>query len=140
MMLEERVANIIPDYEKMFAERGDVTPTNALEFHFYHLARYWSRLVGFCRQYPSEPEGWIDGDLGACIQVGSDFADKLIDPSSLIHHQWQDYRKQADAILHERPVTITDVESALNSFEGCLVALNYDPWANPSQLKDEHSF
>jgi hypothetical protein len=73
---------MISGYEEMFAERGGVAPTDPLKFHLYSLARYWSRLVGFCRQTPSSPEGWIDGDLGACVQGGSEFAHKLITPDS----------------------------------------------------------
>ena len=127
-MLAERVSATIPRYEKMFAERGDVTPSDPLEFHLFHLARYWSRLVGFSRQTPSKPEGWIDGDMGACIEVGSEFAHRLIGPSSPIRDQWQEYWRRKQAILHERPVTLVDVELASQSFDRCLVALNYDPW------------
>jgi hypothetical protein len=52
---------MIPGYERMFAERGGITPSDPLGFHLYHLARYWNRLVGICRQAPSKPEVWIDG-------------------------------------------------------------------------------
>jgi hypothetical protein len=127
-LLAERVSATIPRYEKMFAERGGITPSDPLEFHLFHLARYWSRLVGFCRQKPSKPEDCIDSDLGACVVVGSDSAQKLIGPSSPIHEQWQEYWRRAQAILHERPVTLVDVELASQSFDRCLVALNYDPW------------
>ena len=82
--LSERVSDMIPRYEKLFAERGGITPADPLKFHLYHLARYWSRLVGFCRQDPSKPAGFIDGDLGACVQVGfgvcpQDYLDRFPD-------------------------------------------------------------
>ena len=121
---------MIPGYEKMLAERGGITPSDPLEFHLYHLARYWSRLVGFCRQDPSKPEGWIDGDLGACVEVGSEFAHKLIGPDSPIYGRWQEYWAQTQAVLHKRPVTIEAVEAASQIFDACLVGLKYDPWAN----------
>ena len=119
---------MIPRYETMFEERGNITPSDPLEFHLFHLARYWSRLVGFCRHDSSKPEQWIDADLGACVEVGSDFAHKLIEPSSPICEQWQEYRRRTQAILHERPVTLVDLKLASISFDKCLVALNYDPW------------
>ena len=127
-MLAERVSTMVPAYEKLFAERGEITPSDPLEFHLYHLARYWSRLIGFCRQDPSKPAAFIDTDLGACVQVGSEFADKLIDPSSPIHEHWQHYWKRTQAMLKERPVTMEDVEAASRAFEDCLARLRYDPW------------
>ena len=101
---------MIPRYEEMFAKRGGVTPTDPLKFHLYHLFLYWSRLVGFCRQVPDKPETAIDGDLGACVQVGSEFVHRLIDSRSPIFVLWQDYWKRAQAVLHDRPVTLHDVE------------------------------
>ena len=129
-LLAERVRVMIPDYERMFAKRGGVTPTDPLAFHLYHLARYWSRLVGFCRQVPLEPEKFIDTDLGACVQVGSEFAHQLIGPDSLIWRRWQDYWTQTQAVLHQRPVTIEAVEAASRAFDACLVDLRYNPWPN----------
>ena len=120
---------MIPQYEKRFAERGGLTPSDPLEFHLHHLARYWSRLLGFCRQDPSKPAAYIDGDLGACIQVGSEFTNKLIEADSPIYERWQDYWKQTQAVLHQRPVSIDAVESAHRAFEACLRELKYDPWA-----------
>ena len=128
-MLAERVSAMIPGYEKMFAERGSNTPFDSVEFHLYHLARYWSRLVGFCRQDPSKLEAYISTDLGACVQVGSEFAHKLIEPSCPIYERWQKCWKQTQAILHERPVTIEDVEAASRTFDECLAELGYDPWS-----------
>ena len=127
-MLAERVSAMIPGYEKMFVERGGITPSDPLEFHLYHLARYWSRLVGFCRQCPSKPEVFIDTDLGACVKVGSEFAHKLIGSNHPIHERWQKYWKRTQAILHERPVTIEEVEAASRAFDECLAELRYDPW------------
>ena len=120
---------MIPRYEKLFAERGGITPTDPLKFHLYHLARYWSRLVGFCRQAPSKPAGFIDGDLGACVQVGSEFADRLIGSDSPIYASWQNYWTQTQAVLHQRPVTIDSVEAASKAFDVCVAELKYDPWA-----------
>jgi len=127
-LLAERVSAMISGYEEMFAERGGVTPIDPLKFHLYHLARYWYRLVGFCRQTPSNPEGWIDGDLGACVQVGSEFVHGLIAPDSPIYRLWQDYWAQTQSVLHNRPITMDAVEAASRAFDACLVELKYDPW------------
>jgi hypothetical protein len=128
-LLAERVSAMIPGYEEMFAERGRITPSDPLQFHLYHLARYWSRLVGFCRQDPSKPAAFIETDLGACVQVGSEFAHKLVGPDSPIFRLWQDYWRQAQGVLYERPVTIEAVESAARAFDECLSELKYDPWS-----------
>jgi len=127
--LAERTRAMIPRYEQVFAERGGVTPSDPLKFHLHHLARYWSRLVGFCRQVPSKPETAIDTDLGACVAVGSEFTGKLIGPNMPVHRLWQEYWKRAQAVLHDRPVTLEDVEAASRSFDDCLSELKYDPWA-----------
>jgi len=119
---------MIPGYEKMFAERGGITPSDPLEFHLYHLARYWCRLVGFCRQEPSKPEKFIETDLGACVKVGSDHTHKLIGPNSPVYEEWQVCWKMTQSILFQRPVTIEDVESASRAFNDCLRQLKYDPW------------
>jgi hypothetical protein len=127
-LLAERVSDMVLRYEELFSGRGGVTPTDPLEFHLYHLARYWSRLIGFCRQTPSKPEGWIDGDLGACVQVGSEFAHKLITPDSPIYKLWQDYWQQTQLVLRKRPVSIDAVEAASRAFDACVGELKYDPW------------
>ena len=127
-LLAERVSAMLPHYEEMFAGSGGVTPSDPLKFHLYHLARYWSRLVGFCRQEPSMPEVFIETDLGACVQVGSEFAHKLIGPDSPIYRLWQDYWTQTQAVLHKRPVTIEAVEAASQAFDACVAELKYDPW------------
>lgn len=118
---------MIPRYQEMFAKRGGVTPTDPLKFHLYHLFLYWSRLVGFCRQVPAKPEKAIDTDLGACVQVGSEFAGKLIGSTSPIYDLWQGYWKRTQAVLHDRPVTLHDVEEASKAFDACLAELQYDP-------------
>lgn len=127
-LLAERVQAMTPGYATMFAKRGGVTPVDPLKFHFYHLARYWSRLVGFCKQAPAKPAVFIDGDLGACVQVGSDFANKLIGSDSPIFASWQNYWIQTQAVLHRRPVTIDSVEAASLAFNACVAELKYDPW------------
>ena len=126
-LLAERVSDMRPRYEKMFAERGGVTPSDPLKFHLYHLTLYWYRLIGFCQQTPDKPEGWIDGDLGACVLVGSEFVHKMIDANSPIYRQWQECWKRTQGVLHERPVTLQDVERASQAFDACLAALKYDP-------------
>ena len=126
--LAERVSAMVSGYEEMFAERGGVTPTDPLKFHLYHLARYWSRLIGFCRQTPTKLESWIDSDLGACVQVGSEFAHILIAPDSPVYKLWLDYRAQTLSMLHKRPVTIDAVEAVSRAFDSCVVKLKYDPW------------
>jgi len=123
-LLADRVSAMIPGYEQMFAERGGITPSDPLEFHLYHLARYWSRLVGFCQQDPAKPASFINGDLGACVQVGSEFAHQLTGPNSPIYDQWQAYWMQTKAVLYYRPVTIEAVEAASKFFDECLAALN----------------
>jgi hypothetical protein len=125
-LLAERVNLLIPRYEQMFAERGGVTPSDPLQFHLYHLARYWSRLVAFCTQNPSTPEVSIESDLGACVKVASDFAHNLIVSSSPIHARWQTYWTLTQRILHERPVTIEAVEAASRAFDECLAEMKYD--------------
>ena len=129
-LLAERIREMIPRYEQMFAEReqSGVTPTDPLEFHLHHLARYWSRLVGFCRQVPLKAELFIDTDLGACVAVGSEFANRLMIPGSSVYQQWREYWMEMQAVLHKRPVTIELVEEASRAFETCLAVLKYDPW------------
>jgi len=129
-ILADKVRAMTPGYETMFAGRGGVTPTDPLQFHFYHLARYWSRLLGFCALDPSKPASFIDGDLGACIQVGSEFAHRLIGPNSPIYASWQIYWTQARAVLHQRPITLDAVKAASRAFEVCVTELKYDPWGN----------
>ena len=121
---------MIPGYEQMFRERGEITPADPLEFHLYHLARYWSRLVGFCRQVPDKPETAIDTDLGACVAVGSEFANKLIQPSLPIYARWQDYWQRTQSVLRDRPVALEQVEGASRTFDDCLSELKYDPWGS----------
>lgn len=126
--LADRVSAIASTYEKGYAERGNVTPEDPLEFHLYHLARYWSRLVGFCHQFSLEPDGLMQSDLGACIQVGSERAHRLIGPDSPIHDLWQEYWWHTTILLHNRPTTKELVDAAHTAFESCLTRLKYDPW------------
>ena len=126
----ERVRIVTSNYEKSFAERGGISPSDPLAFHLYHLARYWSRLTGFCRHAPPGTASFIDADLGVCVEVGSEFTHKLIQSDSPIYSQWQKYWILTQAMLHNQPVTIEAVESASQAFDACLVELKYDPWAN----------
>ena len=132
--LAARTHAMTPGYEQMFNERGGITPADPLEFHLYHLARYWSRLIGFCRLVPVQRETAIETDLGACVAVGSEFAHKLILPEMRVYRLWREYWQRTQAILHDRPVTLADVELALGVFNDCLSELKFDPWANhPTQ-------
>ena len=127
--LADRVRVITLSYEKMFAERTEhdvCPPSDPLEFHLYHLARYWSRLVGFCKQV--SPENCVESDLDACVQVGSEFTNKMISLNSPFYGQWQECWNRTQAILKERPVTVEDIEAASQSFDKCLAELKYDPW------------
>ena len=127
-ILTERVQLLIPKYQKLFAQRGGITPTDPLEFHLYHLVRYWSRLVGFCRQDPSRTEGLIKTDLGACIEVGTQLAHELVKPESLIYSRWQNYWTQTQSVLHKRPVSIESVEATSRIFDECVSELKFDAW------------
>jgi len=71
--------------------------------------------------------------LGACVEVGSEFAHKLIGPSSTIYSQWQEYWRLQQAILQERPVTIEAVEAASQAFDACLAEMKYDPWSQSAK-------
>lgn len=126
-MLAERTALMFPKYKQLFAGRGGITPSDPIQFHFYHLVRYWSRLLGFCKQDIQKPERFIETDLGACVQVGSDFADELIEVNNPLYDRWKDYWKRLQSILHERPASLADIESASKSFDECAAALKYDP-------------
>src|SRR5436190_1184935 len=128
--LAEKVRELTPGYAKMFAEGGGVSPADPLEFHLYHLARYWSRLVGFCRQTPSNCDHWIETGLGAYVQIGSDFADKLVNITSPVHANWKAYWSQMQAVLYQRPVTLAQIEATSQAFEACLRDFSYDPWTD----------
>lgn len=127
-LLAERIRALYPNYEKMFIEREEGALSEPLKFHLHHLALYWNRLVGFCRQVPSKPETAIDTDLGACVAVGSEFTHKLITQNMPVHPLWLKYWGSMQAVLHDRPVTLEDVEAASRSFDECLYELKYDPW------------
>lgn len=122
-----RIRKVIPEYEEMFEERGGVTPTDPLQFHLYHLARYWCRLVGFCRQMPKSPEACIDGELGALVAVASEYSNALIGLDRRVGAVWAEYWSRAQTMLHERPVTIEDVERTSEIFEQVLSTLEFDP-------------
>ena len=143
MTRKERVEKLAADYEKMFSERGDVTPMNPLEFHLYHLARYWSRLTGFARMTPDNLSAMIEGDLGACIKVGTGFADQVVKQDSPIFVPWATYLEGATGILDGRSVSLEDIEHTSLAFDRCLSAADYDPWANktvvPTAEKDAGS-
>ncbi len=129
-LFAERVSGLVLEYEKAFAARGGSTPTDPLTFHLYHLARYWSRLVGFCRHNPTKVAAFMETDLAVCVQVGSEFAHKLIGLNSPIYARWQEYWVQTQAMLHRRPVTIEAIEAASLAFDRCVADLKYDPWTN----------
>lgn len=130
-ILAERIRLLIPRYEEMFSERGEYEfiPDDPMTFHLYHLARYWSRLVGFCRLEPDSSESFVNGDGGACVKVGTDFADGALSPDSPIKDLWQDYLGKTQALLLEEPASAGDVEAASQAFDRCLTELGYDPWS-----------
>ncbi len=119
---------MVPRYEQLFKERGGITPSDPLRFHFYHLSRYWPRLVGYCKRVAGNTKIAVDSDYGACVAVASEFASRLIGPDSPVYEQWQECWRLTQAVLDERPVRLQDVEAASRAFEECLSALNYDPW------------
>ncbi|RYD42225.1 MAG: hypothetical protein EOP85_11510 [Verrucomicrobiaceae bacterium] len=112
----------------MFDRRGEVTPSDPLEFHLYHLARYWSRIVGFIRQYPGDPERWMDGNGGQAIRIANGFTESAINPASKVLNEWQIYKVASDATFHKRPLSGDDIEKASAAFERFLVAAGYNPW------------
>jgi len=119
---------MVPRYEEYFRNRGGVTPLDPLQFHLSHLARYWSRLIGVCRHLPTEAESCIDGDLGAWVAVGTMFVNRLVERADPVRELWDDYWRRVQAILHDRPVTLAEVETVSSAFESCLSAWDYDPW------------
>jgi hypothetical protein len=127
-LLVQRIAALVPEYEKSFSERGGLTPSDPLKFHLYHLSLYWSRLVGFCRQAPAKSAGFVHTDLGACIAIGSEYAHNLIGLTSPIYEPWQEYWRRTQLVLYGQLVTLKDVESASRAFDDCLAGLNFDPW------------
>ncbi len=134
MSRAEREAELVSAYNKSFAERGenaDILPDDPLEFHLYHLARYWGRLTGFCNNFNREyPEGYVEGDLGFCVKFGSECVDDIIAPSSPIYGKWREYCKHTQAIFDEKSVTTDQINLASGLFNECLSILSYDPWAN----------
>ena len=116
-------------YQEIFAEREEFGPTDPLEFHLYHLACYWGRLVGFCAHAPESFVQSIESDLGAYIQVASNHAARLITEDSPAEDIWQEYLTRTRAMLYERPVKFGAVQAASKQFDRVLVALNYDPRA-----------
>ena len=78
---------------------------------------------------PNNPETCIDTELGACVAVGSQFVHALIEPKLPVYERWQDYWRRTQAILHDRPVTLGEVEAASRAFNDCLSELKYDPWS-----------
>lgn len=126
----ERIAALTASYQKMFEQRGGIIPSEPLEFHLFHLARYWSRLLGFCRHTPSGCASFIDGNFGVCVQIGSEFTNQEIAPDSPVYSEWQKYWTQVQALLHDRAPTIEAVEATSQAFDACLAKLKYDPWAH----------
>jgi|GEM_PF-4556464 len=127
-MNDEKIEEMISRYKEIMATPSDVTPSDPLEFHLFHLVRYWSRLTGFCSHSSMEPKSLIDSDLGLCVKVASDFAHRLIDPDSSIYELWQKYRLLEQVVMDESRLSIEQVEAAASAYEACLEKLDYDPW------------
>lgn len=129
-LLDQRPATeeeFASSYRQMFAERGGTTSSDSLEFHLYHLARYWSRLVGFCRLKPGPPEFWADGSMGIAIRIANRFTDPLVDSASPLIASWNSYKQLAEKVLH-RHVLLDDVEAASDAFDRFLAETGYSPW------------
>jgi hypothetical protein len=126
--MSDRLEIVRQNYAKHFAERGTFPSPDPLEFHLYHLACYWSRLLGFCRLPSTGIQAYIDGSLGACVKVGSEFADQLIGPESPIYEIWREYFRRTNSALNGSMPTLDDLETAHQLFTECLAGLNYDPW------------
>ena len=125
----DRLSALRAEYERDFAERSDTTSTDPLKYHLYHLALYWRRLLGFCRNFASSEGASVHTNFGVCIQMGSEFATKLIGPSSPIFELWQDYWWRTCAMLHKPAITLEEAEAASRAFDACLARLGYNPWA-----------
>ncbi len=128
---------MLHSYESMFASRGEVTPTDPLEFHLFHLARYWSRLVGFARNVGDGCNSLIEGDLGTAVRMGTDHTGRVIRETDVIGDLWTDYVERVETMLTLRPVSIETIERASEGFDKCLEAIGYDPWHAPSASKKE---
>jgi hypothetical protein len=127
---------MLHSYESMFASRGEVTPTDPLEFHLFHLARYWSRLVGFARHVGDGCNSLIEGDLGTAVRMGTEQAGRVIretDAGDL----WHDYVERVETMLTIRPVSLESIERASKGFDKCLEAIGFDPWHAQSASKKE---
>jgi hypothetical protein len=121
----------------MFASRGEVTPADPLEFHLFHLARYWSRLGGFAGHVSDGCNSLIEGDLGIAVRMGTEQADRVIRDMDLIGDLWTDYVEQVETMMTLRPVSTETMERASAGFDRCLEAIGYDPWYAPSASRKE---
>jgi len=121
-----RVEELRADYQRMFEQRGGATPSDPIEYHLFHLALYWSRLVGFCRMSPAKSAGFVDNDLGVCVTIGSEYVNKTIEASQPAYRNWHDCWHRTQKVLYERPVALGDVEDAVRSFNEFLSARGSD--------------
>jgi hypothetical protein len=124
----DRTFDMTARYEQMFASRDLTDWADGSRYHLYHPALYWSRLVGFCRLTPNECASWMDTELGACVAVGSNFVDPLIESNSAAFAPWQRYRRRLQSLFEDRSISLADVEEASKGYDECLAALEYDPW------------
>ncbi|RYD24447.1 MAG: hypothetical protein EOP88_00125 [Verrucomicrobiaceae bacterium] len=130
----------VSSYEQIFEERGGVTPSDPLEFHLYHLAEYWGRLVGFSRVWPDSPGAFVKGGPGDGIRVANRFAAGVIEDSPAISEAWQTYVRLADVVLNEPTVSVIDVEAASEALDRCRAILKAAGPVAPRPLVSQSPF
>jgi hypothetical protein len=124
----DRLSRVRSQYDQNFRTRSDTSPTEPLEYHLYHLALYWSRLMGFCGSHPSDAAHWVDSDLGACVAVGTDVVSGTL--GSLHPHRagWSSYLALIHVVLNQSQVSFKEVEAASNAFSRFLELLGFVSW------------
>ena len=140
----QKEREMLDSYESMFASRGEVTPTDPLEFHLFHLARYWSRIVGFAKVVGDGCDSLVEGDSGSLVRMATDQAGRVLREADLIPNLWTEYVDQLETMLTLRPVSVKVIERASDEFDKCLEAIGYDPWldsetSNTKANKSRHS-
>ena len=129
---------------------GDVGVANrenarvADEFHLFHLARYWSRIVGFAEVVGDGCDSLVEGDSGSLVRMATDQAGRVLREADLIPNLWTEYVDQLETMLTLRPVSVKVIERASDEFDKCLEAIGYDPWldsetSNTKANKSRHS-
>ncbi len=123
-----RLSELRSQYEQNFRVRHDAALVEPLECHLYHLALYWSRLMGFCDLDRSDASGWVNSDLGACVAVGTEIVSEIIDAQAPCFEAWESYRTLTDAMLFNKTRSIEDVKAASKAFGHFLDLMGYVSW------------